>query len=105
MPYGFTCEKWIPRVMRKPDRHNDIEINYLTKGSITYLFQGTKLTVPKQSLTLFWGLVPHQIIEHKGSSPYYVCTIPMTQFLDWKLPSLFVERVLKCDVIIENTGG
>jgi len=103
-PYGLTCEMWIPKVMRKPDRHNEIEINYLTKGNISYLFQGTKITVPAQSLTLFWGLIPHQIIDYTGSATYYVCTIPLTQFLDWKLPSLFVERVLQCEVIIEKPG-
>ena len=41
-PYGLTCELWMPDLMRKPDRHNEIELNYFTSGSITYLFQGKK---------------------------------------------------------------
>lgn len=36
-PYGLTCETWIPRVMPRYDRHNEIEINYLPQGNITYL--------------------------------------------------------------------
>ena len=36
-PYGFTVEKWMPKLMPRPDRHNEIEINLLTRGSITYL--------------------------------------------------------------------
>ncbi|UJH91652.1 helix-turn-helix domain-containing protein [Antarcticibacterium sp. 1MA-6-2] len=90
--------------MKKPDRHNEIEINYFTSGSITYLFQGSKITIPENSLSLFWGLVPHQIIDYTGSAPYYVCTIPLTQFLEWKLPSFFTDRILRGEVIIEDSG-
>ena len=53
-PYGLTCELWMPDLMRKPDRHNEIELNYFTSGSITYLFQGSKITIPGKSLSLFW---------------------------------------------------
>lgn len=103
-PYGLTSEFWIPNLMKKPDRHNEIEINYLTEGSITYFFQGSKITIPARSLTVFWGLVPHQIIKYTGSKPYFVCTIPLTQFLEWRLPSRFIDRVLKGEIIIENSG-
>jgi len=103
-PYGLTAEYWVPRLMKKPDRHNEIEINYLADGSLTYFIQGSKITIPGKSLTVFWGLVPHQIIEHTGLTPYYVCTIPLTLFLEWRLPSMFVDRVLKGEIIIENSG-
>lgn len=94
-PYGLTCELWKPGLMQKPDRHNEIEINYLTEGSLTYLFRGSKITIPKNRLALFWGLVPHQIVSYDKSAPYYVCTIPLTQFLEWKLPGFYIDRVLK----------
>ena len=28
-PYGFTCVRWTPTPMLRPDRHNEIEINFL----------------------------------------------------------------------------
>ncbi len=103
-PYGLTCELWMPDLMRKPDRHNEIELNFFTSGSITYLFQGSKITIPENSLSLFWGLVPHQIVDYTGSAPYYVFTIPLTQFLEWKLPAFFIDRILKGEIVIENSG-
>ncbi|MCJ8167561.1 helix-turn-helix domain-containing protein [Pontibacter sp. E15-1] len=87
--------------MRKPDRHNEIEINYFSEGSITYLFQENKITIPAKRLALFWGLVPHQIVTYEGSKPYVVCTIPFSQFLEWKLPPLFVDRILKGEILLE----
>jgi len=80
VPYGLTCEIWTPCLMRKPDRHNEIEINYSHESTVTYLFQDKKITIPAKKLAIFWGLVPHQIINFEGTKPYYVCTIPFSSF-------------------------
>ncbi len=101
--YGLTCELWVPSLMRKPDRHNEIEINYFPEGNITYLFQDKRITVPTQRLTIFWGLISHQIVNYQGKSPYYVCTIPFSQFLEWKLPVSFVDRILNGELLIESS--
>lgn len=103
-PYGLTCEIWEPSIMKKQDRHNEIEINYIPEGSITYLFHGSKITIPAKRFAIFWGLVTHQIIDFSGTHPYYVLTIPLGLFLEWKLPKFFVDKVLKGDIIIENQG-
>lgn len=102
-PYGLTCELWTPSLMRKPDRHNEIEINYFFEGSMTYLFQDKKITIPAKRLTIFWGLVPHQIVHYEKKSPYFVCTIPFSQFLGWKLPTSFVDRLLKGEALHETS--
>lgn len=104
VPYGLTCELWHPDLMKKPDRHNEIEINYFFEGNITYLFQGSKVTIPEKTFAMFWGLVPHQIVAHSGYVPYFVCTIPLTQFLEWKLPKSMVDRILRGEIIIEKPG-
>ncbi len=101
-PYGLTCELWSPLLMRRPDRHNEIEINYLPDGGLTYLFQDKKITVPKRRLTVFWGLISHQIVDYELTTPYFVCTIPFSQFIEWKLPGKFVDSILKGEVLFET---
>lgn len=100
-PYGLTCELWTPNLMRKPDRHNEIELNYFPEGTMTYFFKDHKVIIPAKRLTVFWGLIPHQIIYYEGNSPYYVCTIPFSQFLEWELPASFIERTLKGEILTE----
>ena len=104
-PYGLTVEKWTPKVMPRPDRHNEIEINLLTGGSITYLINDRKIKVASKRLAVFWALVPHQIIHFDNDAPYYVCTIPFTQFMDWQLPASFVDHVLKGDVVTDTSSN
>lgn len=100
-PYGLTCELWTPSLMRKADRHNEIEINYISEGTITYLFQDKKITIPAKRMTLFWGLISHQIVHYEGEAPYFVCTIPFSLFLEWKFPTSFVDSILKGEVLFE----
>lgn len=101
-PYGLTMEKWRPELMCRFDRHNEVEINYLIEGSITYLINGRKVTVPSGRIVMFWGLMSHQIIDFEKSAFYYVCTIPLSMFLLWNLPKPMIDRVLKGDVLVER---
>jgi hypothetical protein len=102
-PYGLTCELWSPSLMKKPDRHNEIELNYVPEGSLSYLLHDQRIEIPSKRIGIFWGLIPHQIVSYKGNSPYLVCTIPFSLFMEWKLPSDFTDRILNGELLIEPT--
>ena len=93
-PYGFTCELWTAAPMRRPDRHNEIELNLLKNGSLTYLFGGKNVTIPQGGMGAFWAAIPHQIIDSSGDPEYYVVTLPLAWFLQCRLPSKLVDRLL-----------
>ena len=57
-PYGFGCELWTPTPMPRPDRHNEIEINFLRSGTLTYLLGGRRTEVGAGRLVLFWAAAP-----------------------------------------------
>lgn len=80
--------------MPRADRHNEIEVNLLTSGTLTYIVGGRRVTIAAGSMALFWAAVPHQIIEFSGVAPYLVATVPLGWFLQWKLPEPFVSAVL-----------
>lgn len=101
-PYGFSCETWKPQAMPRADQHDEIELNYLTEGSLTYLMGGRRVLVPAQRLTVFWATVPHQIVEHEGDSPYFVATIPFAWFLKWAMPSQLHSRILHWEMVVDT---
>jgi len=98
-PYGVTCQLWQKSKMLKPDRHNEIEINYLTEGSITYLISNRKVTLTQGKLAIFWALSPHQIIDFSGDGPYYVCTVPFNLFLSWNFSNEFMNNISKGNIV------
>lgn len=93
-PYGLTCERWRASLMGRPDRHNELELNLLQSGTLTYLHRGKRVTVKPGRLTIFWALQPHQIVDFEGEDIYYVATIPFTTFLQWRMPPAFRNRIM-----------
>ncbi|TWT54846.1 Melibiose operon regulatory protein [Rubripirellula amarantea] len=102
-PYGFTCEVWEPKRMQRPDRHDEIEINFLAEGSLTYLIGGSRVTVEPRTVTLFWAAVPHQIVEFRDVTHYYVITVPFGRFLQWGLPEKLQTQLIIGNVIAADT--
>ena len=100
-PYGFTCEVWEPQPMNRADRHNEIELNLLDSGTLTYLLGGRRVTLRPRRLTAFWAATPHQILGSQDLTFYYVVTIPLAWLLGWGLPEHLVECLLS-GVVVEE---
>lgn len=102
-PYGLTCVHWLPSPMRRPDHHNEIELNFLESGSVTYLLGGRKTVIDAGRLSVFWAAIPHQIIDFGRATSYFVATIPLQYFLQWRLPDHFAQPLLQGRVVSEPT--
>ena len=98
-PYGLTCERWTPSLMRRPDRHNEIELNLLESGSITYLSGGRKVKIDSHRLAVFWAAIPHQIIDIVGRHTYFVATLPLAWFLQCGFDDRLVQPILHGQVL------
>ncbi len=100
-PYGFTCEVWEAQPMPRADRHNELELNLLDAGSLTYLLGGRRVTLRPRRLSAFWAATPHQILASRDVTFYYVVTVPLAWVLGWGLPEHLVERLLGGAVVEE----
>ena len=100
-PYGFTCVRWNPSPMRRPDHHNEIELNFLGSGWLTYLLGGRKVRIEAGHLSAFWAAIPHQIIDYGSETEYFVATIPFAWFLQRRLPENLVRPILRGEVVHE----
>lgn len=103
-PYGLTCVNWKPSRMPRPDHHNEVELNFLKSGTVTYLFGGRKITVTANHLSVFWAAIPHQIIDYGEEPSYFVATIPLPWFLQWHLPDHLVQPLMRGHLIVEPSG-
>ena len=101
-PYGFTCVRWHPMPMQRPDRHNEIEMNFLETGWVTYLIGGRKIRIDAGQLSAFWAALPHQIVDCGDEPEYFVATLPLSWFLQCKLPEPFVHALLSGRIATEH---
>jgi AraC family transcriptional regulator, melibiose operon regulatory protein len=72
---------------------------------VVYLMGGRKVALPAGRLCVFWACVPHQVIDFEGLTEYFVQTIPLTWFLQWRLPDHFTQSILHGGIIGEPDDG
>jgi AraC-like DNA-binding protein len=89
--------------MRRPDHHNEVELNLLESGWVTYLLGGRKVRLEAGRLSVFWAAIPHQILEYGTKTEYFVATIPFAWFLQFRLSENFVQALLRGEVHSEPT--
>jgi hypothetical protein len=101
-PYGLTCVRWNPSPMRRPDHHNEIELNMLQTGWLTYLLGGRKVRIEAGHLSAFWAAIPHQIIDFGSETEYFVATLPLAWFLQCRLPEPLVQPLMRGEVLSDS---
>lgn len=99
--YGLSCVRWIPRPMQRPDHHNEIQINLLARGRVSYLLGASTVHVKPGRFTAFWAAIPHQIVDYEPDTEYYVATLPLAWFLQCQLPDILVQPLMRGEVVEE----
>ncbi len=88
--------------MSRPDSHDEIELNFVERGRLTYLLGGQQVVVQPGKLTMFWASIPHQVIDFGGVTFYYVITIPFGSFLKWSFPRSLLTRLMMGEMLAEG---
>ena len=61
--FGRFGVRWFdPQVMPTEHFHGHIELNWLTSGSMDYVFDGRPASIPSERLIMFWAGIPHQTL-------------------------------------------
>ncbi|HLV34823.1 MAG TPA: helix-turn-helix domain-containing protein [Spirillospora sp.] len=100
--YGLVSESGSPNVMRYPHHHDDIELNYLESGAMTYLLGGHQFSIEAGRLLAFWAAVPHQVTWIAPDTRLHWLYIPLSLVLEWDLPPAFVEQALAGTPLIDQ---
>lgn len=93
-----------PNLMSSYHQHSDIELNYLSHGSMTYLFSGVTYTIDAGCLCAFWAAVPHQVISISGDPQFHCLHISLSNILQWNLPDQLIETILGGRLVVARHG-
>jgi len=75
-------------------RHNEVELTLLVEGRLVYQFNNSRVVVPPQQLSLFWGGIPHRWAEWSGKMELRVVCLPMPFFTRIPFSNDFLRSVL-----------
>lgn len=108
--FGRFGMRWLtPQLMAAEHRHGHIEMNWLTEGSIDYLFDGRPLGVPARRPLIFWAGIPHRStdIDLGPSGEARMCNVylPLDAFLMMPHIGAMHEALLSGSVIALPEGA
>ena len=84
-----------PRPMGRIHHHQEVEMNYLFSGGVTYLHRWEQKKLPLNRLTVFWGAIPHNLLDVEPQTEMAWITVPLTWLHQWKLPRLFLSTLME----------
>lgn len=87
------------RRMSGPHMHSQVEINFLLGGEVTYWLDGRLLKIAEGQLCLFWGMVPHQVVEVAGPARFVCLYVPMSVLVHLNGMSDFRDAVFRGGLI------
>lgn len=96
---GFDSYRGRMHLMADAHRHNDIELNYIERGSCVYILAGEEYTLKAGDFVLFWASMPHEVVYCEEDTHYYWFTIPLSTFLSWDLEKRFNHLVMHGDMV------
>jgi len=101
--HGLFAHRWKERRSSLPTfhRHNEIELNLLARGSLSYTIAGRSVAIRPRTLCVFWGGFSHRIAAW-ARGDIWSLSIPLTVFLAWPLPrETFVYPLLHGELLQE----
>jgi AraC-like DNA-binding protein len=99
---GFSLHRNSSTRMRRPHRHNEIELTVLDRGEVEYLFGGVQVTIPAHWLCVRWAAIPHQCIDASADSSQFSLKIPLPWFLQWQLPGKLVDSLMHGELLLDR---
>jgi hypothetical protein len=103
--FGRFGVRWFdPQIMPEEHFHGHIEINWLTKGSMDYVFDGHPVTVPSERAIMFWAGIPHQTVglDHGPGNDSRQCNVylPLDTFLHMPNLGTLTETMMGGGVVL-----
>lgn len=104
LQYGLTARIVTPYEKTTTRSHQEITCNFVDEGRITYLLGTKPITIEAGRWSVFWSAVPHHIIHMNPDVKLYRLTIPLSSFLQWKLPNPIIEPIMNGQMILDVRG-
>ena len=82
-----------PGIMPTPHWHAQVEINYVFRGALEYQMRGHKVRLKAGDFCLFWGGLPHQVIDTSNDPFFLALHLPLVHFFRLRLPADLVHKL------------
>lgn len=83
-----------PGIMPTAHWHAQVEVNFVFSGSLTYRMQGHSLELSTGNLCLFWGGLPHRVMDTSDDAFFIAVHLPLVHFFRLQLPAGMTDKLM-----------
>ena len=93
-----------PGLMSHPHWHAQVEVNFVIRGAVSYRMFEHSLLLEEGSLALFWGGLPHQVIDVTADAEFVAIHLPLVHFFRLRLPDLLRHRIMHGATLVTSVS-
>ena len=98
-PQGLVAGMGVAAPMKEAEPHGELELNFVYEGALRYFMGGRFVELPAGSLSVFWGAMPHQLLEAEPKTEFMYVHVPLVSLLRWNLSSTFLRKLLAGELV------
>ncbi|RWQ34717.1 MAG: helix-turn-helix domain-containing protein [Mesorhizobium sp.] len=91
-----------PLVMLKPHWHAQVEVNFIMCGTVHYRMNDHEISLSAGDMCLFWGGLPHQMIDASDDAVFAGAHLPLVHFFRLHLPADVRNRLMTGATLVTN---
>jgi AraC-like DNA-binding protein len=93
-----------PGVMGRPHWHAQVEVNFVMRGAVHYQMHGHSVRLESGSLALFWGGLPHQVVDTSVDAEFVAIHLPLVLFFRLRLPYSIRQRLMHGATLVASAA-
>lgn len=89
-----------PGIMGQAHWHAQVEVNFVFRGALQYRMHGHTLGLAAGDLCLFWGGLPHQLVDTTEDAFFIAIHLPLVHFFRLRLPANLTHKLMHGATIV-----
>lgn len=94
VPNNLIVSHEQPGIMGRAHWHAQVEVNFVFSGALEYHMHGHSLALSAGDLCLFWGGLPHQVVDTSEDAFFIAIHLPLVHFFRLRLPSELTHKLM-----------
>lgn len=83
-----------PGIMAAPHWHAQAEVNYIFRGALDYVMPGYRLRLQAGDIALFWGGLPHRVVDTDDETYFHAIHLPLFHFFRLRVAPEIQQRLM-----------
>jgi AraC-like DNA-binding protein/quercetin dioxygenase-like cupin family protein len=94
VPNNLVVSHEQPGIMGRAHWHAQVEVNFVFCGTLEYHMHGHSLALKAGDVCLFWGGLPHQVVDTSDDAFFIAIHLPLVHFFRLRLPSELTHKLM-----------